>query len=121
MIVIIFIIIIYIFIINKIENFKNYNYEGPIIFLQKTDTKKRFEGNNGSLSENRDSTYRKYDNNITRITSRNYDDKLEIKSNDNVININNENDIKLQSNSKICINNECVERTEIEEIINILQ
>lgn len=165
MIVIFFIIFIYIYIINKRENFKNYNYQGPIIFLQKTDTKKLncldemsyyqcigkhpndkyyptaeelvhlnypniikipegkkgLKGNDGSPGENRGSTYRKNDNNITKITSRNYDDKLEIRSNDNVINVNNENDIKLQSYSKICINNKCIERKDIEDIINILQ
>lgn len=40
MIIIFFIIIIYIYYIKKKENFKNYNYQGPMIFLQKTDTKK---------------------------------------------------------------------------------
>ena len=41
MIVIFFIIFIYIYIINKREKFKNYNYQGPIIFLQKTDIEKQ--------------------------------------------------------------------------------
>jgi len=41
MIIIIFIIIIYILYIQKKELFNNYNYQGPIIFLQKTDIKKK--------------------------------------------------------------------------------
>lgn len=165
MILIFLIIIIYIYIINKQENFKNFNYQGPIIFLQKTDTKiknclnemsyyqcignhpndnyyptkeelehlnypniikipqgkKGLDGINGSPGENIGSTYRKNNNNIKKITSQKYDDKLQIISNDNVININNQNDIKLQSYSKICINDKCIERTDIEDIINILQ
>ena len=165
MIIIFFIIIIYIYYINKKENFKNYNYQGPMIFLQKTDTKKQnclkemsyyqcidkhpndkyyptkeelehlnypniikiprgkkgSIGNAGSPGLNQGSTYRKNNNNISRISSRNYDDKLEIRSNDNEININDVTDIKLQSYSKLCIDNQCIERKDIEDIINIFQ
>lgn len=165
MIIIFFIIIIYIYFINKKEKFKDYNYQGPMIFLQKTDTKKLnclsemsyyqcigkhpnneyyptkeelehlnypniikiprgkkgFIGNDGSPGLNQGSTYRKNNNNISRITSRNYDDKLKIRSNDNEININDVTDIKLQTYSKICIDNNCIERKDIEDIINIFQ
>jgi len=164
MIIIILIIIICILYINKKELFKNFNYQGPIIFLQKGEIekencigeidyhqcidnypndkyypskkeleylnnpniikipqgKKGIKGLEGSAGLNRGSTYRKNNNNITRITSKKYEDKLEIRSNDNKININNnEGDIKLQSYSKICIQNNCIQRKDIEDIIKI--
>jgi len=162
MIIIFFIIIICILYIQKKELFNN--YQGPIIFLQKTDIekqnclgemdyyqcikkhpndeyyptkeeleylnypniikipqgKKGIKGLEGSAGINQGSTYRPNNNNITRITSKNYEDKLEIRSNDNEININNVGDIKLQSYSKICIQNKCIERQDIEDIIKIL-
>ena len=163
MIIIFFIIIIYILYINKKELFKNYNYQGPIKFLQKTDIKKQnclgemdyhqcikkhpndeyypskeeleylnypniikipqgkkgIEGLKGSAGINQGSTYRPNNNDITRITSKNYEDKLEIISNDNEINI--DGDIKLQSYSKLCIQNKCIGRKDIEDIIKILK
>lgn len=164
MIIVFFIIIICILYIKKKELFKNFNYQGPIIFLQKTDIErenclgkmdyyqciekhpneeyypskeeleylnypniikipqgqKGIKGYQGSAGLNQGNTYRKNNNNITRITSKNYEDKLEIRSNDNEININNNGgDIKLQSYSKLCIQNECIERKDIEDIIEI--
>jgi hypothetical protein len=163
MIIIFFIIIIYILYINKKELFKNYNYQGPIIFLQKTDIEKKncldemdyhqciekhpndkyyptnkeleylnypniikipqgkkgINGLDGSPGINQGSTYRPNNNNITRITSKNYKNKLKIISNDNEINI--DGDIKLQSFSKLCIQNKCIEGKDIEDIIKILK
>ena len=169
MIIIIFIIIICILYINKKELFKNFNYQGPIIFLQKGDIEKKnclgkmdyhqcigdhgrfpnkkyypndeeleylnypniikipqgkkgIKGFEGSLGLNQGSTYRPTNNNITRITSNKYEDKLKIISNDNEININNnEGNIKLQSHSEICIQNNCIQRKDIEDIIKIFK
>lgn len=159
---ILLIIIILILYLNKKEFFTNYNYQGPIIFLQEVDFagrnclneisnyqcigkhpdedyypsdeelkhlnepnivriprgKKGLKGSDGSPGENKGNTYRKRNNDISKITSNN--DKFVIKSNGDIV-INNESDIKLQSYSEICINNTdlCIDRKDIEDIIRI--
>tara|TARA_B110000858_G_scaffold196010_1_gene253744 strand:+ start:878 stop:1360 length:483 start_codon:yes stop_codon:yes gene_type:complete len=157
--IILFIIIFILYIklyINSSELFKNYNYQGPIIFLQKTETlngldefieigkhpnedyyptdeqlqylnypniikipkgKKGDTGLNGSPGTNQGNTYRKLNNDITKISS---SDILNIYSKNNMINFNNgTNSIKLSENSDICIKENCIKRKDIDDIIEV--
>ena len=101
------------------KQIENLNYPNIIKIPQGL---KGIKGLDGYPGLNQGSTFRKRDNIISKITSTT-DEKLEIKSIDNKININNINDIKLARHSKICIHDgtqdQCIGRGDIKKIIEM--